>query len=885
MKRTHCLVLITALAASAAYAQNDKLLLREGWAIQPSSSVRDTAASVSTPGYPARLWYKATMPSTVVSALVRDQVYPDPYTGMNLRAIAGTTYPIASNFSNIAMPPESPFRQAWWFRTEFSAPESYQGKTLWLRFDGINYRANVWLNGKQIAESAQMAGAWRLFEYNVTGVVKAGQKNCLAVEIFPPEADDLGITFVDWNPAAPDKGMGLWRDVHLDATGPVAIRFPQVITRLNLPNTDKAELTVTAEARNGAERTLRGTLKGSIEALSFSQEVELAPGEAKVVTFTPDRFAQLKLDNPRLWWPVQVGPQNLYPLKLQFETGGLVSDESAIKFGIREVTSKLDAQNHRVFQINGKNILIRGAGYTFDMLLRSSPERQQAELSYVRDMNLNTVRMEGKLENDHFFELTDEMGILVLTGWCCCDHWEKWANWKDEDHSIAAASLRDQIRRLRSHPSVFNWLNGSDNPPVPQVERRYIEILKELNWPNPYQSSATQKPTEVSGETGLKMTGPYEYVAPSYWLLDTKRGGAHGFNTETSPGPSVPPIESLQAMLPQDKLWPINSAWDYHTGGGPFRDLHVFTEALNARYGKPQSLEEYARKAQVLAYESHRAMFEAFGRNKYTSTGVIQWMLNNAWPSMIWHLYDWYLRPGGSYFGAKKANEPLHIQYSYDDRSIVVVNSFYQSFAGMKAQAWVYNLDMTEKWTKEARVDVTPDSSTRLFNVPALQGLSGAYFVRLALADSSGKTVSTNFYWLSAQPEELDWDKSTWYVTPTKTYADMTALNALPRVQVKYSAQSEVKGDQGITRVTVENPSKSLAFSVHLKVNRGEEVDEDSDDPPQVVEILPVLWEDNYFTLLPGEKRTVTATYHAADLGKSKPVVQVDGWNVSAVRN
>ena len=191
------------------------------------------------------------------------------------------------------------------------------------------------------------------------------------------------------------------------------------------------------------------------------------------------------------------------------------------------------------------------------------------------------------------------------------------------------------------------------------------------------------------GATGVKMTGPYEYIAPSYWYLDTKFGGAHGFNTETSPGPAPPPIESLRRMLPEDKLWPINPAWDYHAGGGAFKDIHVFTEALNARYGTAASVEDYARKAQMMAYEGHRAMFEAFGRNKYTSTGVIQWMLNNAWPGLIWHLYDWYLRPGGSYFGAKKANQPLHVQYSYDDRSVVVVNSFYQPFTRMRVVARV----------------------------------------------------------------------------------------------------------------------------------------------------------------------------------------------------
>jgi exo-1,4-beta-D-glucosaminidase len=861
------LLLPVALAAALHAQPAATLPLREHWAIQSSGQVQDPGDVISRPGYKTAGWYPAAMPSTVAAALVANHVYADPSFGMNLRSIAGTTYPIGMNFSNIPMPPESPFRQAWWFRTEFQAPAEYKGKTLWLRFDGINYRANVWLNGRRIAGTDSMVGAWRLFEYNVTDSIRTGAANSLAVEVYPPLPDDLAITFVDWNPQPPDKNMGLWREVHLDATGPVAIRFPQVITHLNLPAADKAELTVTAELVNGTKRSVSGALKGDIEGIAFSQDVRLAGNERKVVTFAPDQFAQLKIGNPRLWWPSQAGQPNLYALKLQFEAGGAVSDETSLRFGIREVTSRVDEQNHRVFQINGKNILIRGAGYTFDMLLRSSPARQEAELKYVRDMNLNTVRLEGKIEDDHFLELADRMGILLMAGWCCCDHWEKWSNWKDEDHAVAAESLRDQIRRLRSHPSVFNWMNGSDNPPPPEVEKKYIEILKELNWPNPFESSATQKPTEVSGQTGVKMTGPYDYVPPNYWLLDKTRGGAHGFNTETGPGPAVPPVESLREMLPEDHLWPIDSWWNFHAGGGAFRNINTFTTALETRYGRALNLEDYARKAQMMAYEGHRAMFEAFGRNKYTSTGVIQWMLNNAWPSMIWHLYDWYLRPGGSYFGAKKGCEPLHIQYSYDDASIVVVNALYQTFPGMKARVWVYNTDMTEKLAKDATVDVPPDSSTRVLTVPALDGLSTTYFVRLALEDNSGKTVSTNFYWLSTKPDELDWDRSTWYYTPQKTFADFTALNDLPPAEVKYSAQSEIKGEDGITRVTVENLSRNLAFAVHLKVKTGES------------EILPVLWEDNYFPLMPGERRTVAAVYGAAEAGKTPPVVEVGWWN------
>jgi exo-1,4-beta-D-glucosaminidase len=351
-------------------------------------------------------------------------------------------------------------------------------------------------------------------------------------------------------------------------------------------------------------------------------------------------------------------------------------------------------------------------------------------------------------------------------------------------------------------------------------------------------------------------------------MLDKTRGGAFGFSTETGPGPAPPPVESLRKMLPPEHLWPIDSWWDYHAGGGEFKDLHVFNEALNARYGTAASLEDYSKKAQVMAYEGHRAMFEAFGRNKYTATGVIQWMLNNAWPGLIWHLYDWYLRPGGSYFGAKKANEPLHVQYSYDDRSVVVVNSFYRTFAGLRVTAKVYNLDMQEKFSKTAVVDAGEDSSTRALELPEIGGLSSTYFVNLMLEDGSGKMVSRNFYWLSTKPDVLDWDKSTWYHTPTKSFADYSALNALPAVDLQVTA----KAAQDAATVTVSNPGKTLAFAVHLKVKKAADGEE----------ILPVLWDDNYFALLPGEARQVTASYRSRDAGRGTPVVEVDGWNVKA---
>jgi exo-1,4-beta-D-glucosaminidase len=876
-----CVPLAMPLAASPSESGANTVKLTDGWAIQSSANVSGDGAAISSVGFDTEGWYPATVPSTVLATLVNERVYPDPGTGMNLRSIPGTTYPVFSVFSDIQMPPDSPFRHSWWYRTEFKLPAEYKNKTLWLGFDGINYRANVWMNGHQVATSKKMEGTWRLFEFDITEVAKPGETNVLAVEVFPPQPRDLAITLVDWAPMPPDKEMGIWRAVHIAATGPVALRYPAVLTKLNLPSTDQAELTVRAELTNATGKAVEGVLQGKVEQIEFSQPVKLAAHETQVIRLTPEQFPQLKVANPRLWWPAQLGPQNLYSLDLEFVAGGQVSDTSHIRFGIRQVTSEIDAAKHRVFQINGKNILIRGAGYSFDMLLRSSPERQRAELEYVRDMNLNTVRFEGKLEDDHFFDLMDEIGILGMPGWCCCDNWERWPGWGKAEEQIAVASLRDQIRRLERHPSVFTFLYGSDRAAPPEIEKKYLQVLKESDWPNPAVASAGEY-TTTAGPTGVKMLAPYEWVAPVYWTTDTKRGGAWGFATEISPGPAIPPIESLHRMLPEDHLWPIDSVWEYHAGGMSFT-LKIFTEALDKRYGPSHSVEEYARKAQMQAYEGHRAMMEAFGRNKYTSTGVIQWMLNNAWPSMIWHLYDWYLRPGGSYFGVKRACEPLHVQYSYDDRSIVVVNSYYQAFPKLKLSARVYNLDMTGRFTKDVTVDIGADSSIRVFTLPEFKEQDGMYFVDLRLENESG-LKSRNFYWLPAKTETVDFENEpesgVW--TPTKTFADYKALDSLPPVELDVKAEKKTDGERDTMTVTLHNPSSSLAFGIRLKVKKlGRNItgayyyETFVDD-----EVLPSLWEDNYIALLPGETRQVTATYNPKDLGGNKPGVEVSGWNV-----
>ncbi len=862
-------------AGSQPATPGGRLSLQQGWMIQSSAKVRASGRTISEPGFRPEGWYPTSIPSTVFAALVKNHVYPNPDFGMNLRNVPGLSYPIGANFADLPMPANSPYSVPWWYRTEFKLPARLKGQHLWLDFHGINYKANIWMNGHQVADTGQVEGMWREYEFDVTDAARPGKMNGLALEIFAPKPDDLSITFVDWNPMPPDKDMGIYRGVFLRWSGPVTVRHPQIVTRFNLPSLAVAHLTLSADVRNVTSHPVAGILRARIESLgvAVSEPVKLKAHETTRVMLTPGEFSELNIHHPPLWWPYPLGPQNLERLDVEFETEGKISDRQSVEFGIREVTSTLDAQKHRLFRINGRRILIRGGGWSPDMMLRPRPKYLDAEIRYVRDMHLNALRLEGKLMGEHFFNLCDRYGILVLAGWCCCDHWERWSTWRPVDYEVAADSLESQLRRLRDHACILVWLYGSDNPPPPKVEKMYLKILHRTRWPNPYLSSASAKPTTVTGISGVKMTGPYQYVAPSYWLLDHQRGGAFGFNTETSPGPAIPVMASLREMLPSDRLWPINEFWDYHAGGGAFRNLDVFTQALNARYGTATSLRDYVEKAQLMAYEGERAMFEAYGRNKFTSTGVIQWMLNNAWPSMIWHLFDYYLRPGGGYFGAKEACQPLHVQYSYDDGSIVVVNSYYRAFSNYRVTAQVYNLDLTEKFSKQQQLNIPANSSTRVFVLPKLEGLSTTYFVRLRLADAAGKTVSSNFYWLSTKPDVFDWDDSTWYYTPLSSYADFTELQQLPQVKLGLRVRSAHEGAWELQDITLNNPTDHLAFFVHLRILRKSDGEE----------IAPVLWKNNYFELMPGATKTVTARYRPTELRGAQPVVAVDGWNVAPV--
>jgi exo-1,4-beta-D-glucosaminidase len=869
------LVLSSAFAATS-YGDDSPsapVFLHSDWRLESSCKLTAKPEAISLPGFDDSKWHPAIVPGTIVGSLVADKTLPDPNYGKNLNSFPGAFTNNKIQAANLDMPANSPFRCSHWFRTEFITPAAYANRITWLHFLGINYRANIWLNGKQLADHNGVAGAYRAYEFRIGELLNKSGKNALAVEVFAPEKNDLGLTWVDWNPTPPDKDAGMWREVFLSSAGDVTLRHPFAASKLDSAY-KSAALTLSAELRNTTEHPVKATLHADVGDIQLGQPVELAAKETKIIRFSPDQFPQLKIATPHLWWPYQMGDPYLYTAKFRVEISNETSDSASVDFGIRVVTSELTESGGRLFKVNGKRVLIRGAAWAPDMLLRWSSWKLDADLAYVRHMGLNTIRLEGKTDRDEFFNKTDKLGILVMPGWICCDAWEQWKTWTPETKKIAAASLIDQISRLRNHPSVFVWLYGSDGPPPAEIETMYLDLLKELEWPNPTISSASETPSKVTGKSGVKMTGPYEYVPPMYWLSDKKAGGAFSYNTETSPGPAIPPKESLAKFIPKEHLWPIDDYWNFHAGGERFTTIDVFNDALTRRYGPATSLDDFERKAQAMTYDNQRSMFEAYARNKYASTGVIQWMLNNAWPSLIWHLYDYYLVPAGGYFGTKKAQEIVHVQYDYDTNSVSVVNGKYEDLKGYKVTARLYNIDAKQSGSRDASIDLPADSATKAFDLPAPEKLSTTYFLKLQLHDATGNLVSDNFYWLSTKLDTMDWKhkKDTVY-TPQKDFADLTGLNSLRQIKLEVQAAVHDMGETGMVQLHVKNTSNAVAFLVHPRLTKGQ----DGDD------LVPIFWDDNYFSLLPGEEKSVAVTFATSDLQGQLPFAYVDGYNVAPV--
>jgi exo-1,4-beta-D-glucosaminidase len=844
------------------------------WQIQSSAKAQQSGAEISSAGYSTGDWYPVSGRATVMAGLLENGTYKNVFYSDNLRA---AEEPDSSG--NVFVIP-------WWYRTEFTLVEGGRETRTLLRINGIIASADVWLNGNLIAEQAAVAGAYPVHELDVTRWVRAGT-NTLALRVYPADPRlSLSIGWVDWNPTPPDNNMGPWRGVDIVRRGPVEIGYPQVTSTLSLPDLSRAALTVKVQARNLDASAREATITGVVAGVSLRRTIHLDAGQTQTVSFSPKSDPGLDLNHPQVWWPVGMGAHPLYTLQMAAAVDDVISDRASSTFGIRSVSSHLTQHGFRQFVINGKPVLIRGAGWAPDMFLRDDPKRMETEFSYVVNLGLNALRSEGKLEDAGFYDLADRFGLMILAGWECCDKWESWAKtggepWDAADEKVAAASMASEARLLRNHPSVIGFLIGSDNAPPPAISKMYVDTLHAEDWSLPIIAAAADQGTAETGPSGMKMAGPYAWIPPAYWYAD-KLGGAFGFDSEVSAGASIPLLDDLTRMLaPQEleALWKYPQARQFHASAAwsIFATIESFDTALARRYGQPKSLEDYVAKSQLENYDNVRAQFEAFNAHMDAakpSTGVIYWMLNNAWPSLHWHLYDYFLNPAGAYFGAKIANEPLHIQYSYDTRAIMLVNHTLNREHGLRAVIRVRNLDGSVAYERRLKdIDLKGNGAQQLAMLPALDGLSRTYFIELELASAAGKSISRNVYWLSTQTDELDWANSTWYLTPVTRYADLTPLQSLPTATSEVHVTMRHEGAEDIASVTLTVPpsSKAVALFQHVSIKQSA-----GGEP-----ILPIQWSDNDVTLWPGESLTLTA--HFATSGAATPVVELTGWNVPTI--
>ncbi len=705
----------------------------------------------------------------------------------------------------------------------------------------------------------------------------------LALKVAQAGPGDLNIGFVDWNPEPADNNMGLWRDVQLEETGPVSLDQPFIITDVDTATLDHANITLKVTLQNHSDKNINGVLRTTIgNDIHISKTVSVDANESKEIILTPEEYKVLSMDHPKLWWTHDLGKPNLYTLEMNFETDHKISDSRKMKFGIRTVSGYMTDRGFRAYRLNGKKILIKGGGWTDPMLLSATSAYEEAGIDYAVQMNFNALRMEGFWgENQHIYDLCDEKGILLMVGFSCQWEWKGLMRTSSDDKygvistpdqiDVATKSLQDQVMWLRNHPSIFLWLYGSDKWPRPELEKDYLNVLATCDNTRPYAQSAKEWTSEITGPTGMKMRGPYDYVPPDYWYIDTTYGGAFGFNTETGPGPEVPVLESLEKMIPKDSLWPIGSSWLYHAARGQFHNLTRYNNAMDERLGKPASLQDYERKAQYLNYEGMRAMFEAFEANRFDATGIIQWMYNASWPKLWWQLYDYYLMPTGAFYGARDANEPLHVSYNYGNNAVDVMNNTGKTVDELTSEINVLDFGLKSVLKKTVSVhDIASKETKEVLNLPTDLNLSKTYFLDLKLFNQKHENVSNNFYVLSTEYDSLDVKKSTWFVTPQSHYADLTMLQQLPTVKLQTSETTNTHNGKTMVHVKVKNPTSHLAFMVYLDLKKGNSNES----------VVPVFWDSNYFTLLPGEERTVSVWCHASDLAGKQPRVVVGGWNI-----
>jgi glycosyl hydrolase family 2/Ig-like domain-containing protein/concanavalin A-like lectin/glucanase superfamily protein len=897
---------------------DDPWKLAGGWRLQAAPQVPASGEEISKAGYADKDWMVATVPGTVLTTTIDRGIYPDPDYGLNNLSI-----------------PESLAHQDYWYRVEFKSPASARGRRLTLTFEGVNYAAEVWMNGKKLGG---FAGAFLRGNFDVTDIAEGGE-NALAVRVSPPSHPGIpneqslrggpgenggievldGPTFSaaegwDWIPGIRDRDTGIWQDVTLTATGPVDIGDLNVITTLPKPDRSEADIEIEAPITNTGSAAIDGDLQASFDDVTVTKHVHLAPGET-VVRLEPAEFAQLKVQQPRLWWPNGYGDPALHALKISFATSEETSVTKQIDFGMREVSYELslfdalgnlrrvevlpsrthdealplidgthdgirqiydwtpnqvlpgqalpdwmlhawvqtlepqaaDSPSIRpvdngwpgtdlVIKVNGVRIAARGGNWGMDdMLKRVSREHLEPYFRLHRDAHVNMIRnWMGQNTEENFYALADKYGLMVWN-----DFWESTQtyNLEAEDPALFLANARDAILRYRHHASIVVWCGRNEGVPQPTINDGLAELVRTLDHTRYYTGSSNQ--------VNLRNSGPYQFQP-----LDTYYRINRGFSVELGI-PSVPTLESMKSFIPEPDRWPISDTWAYHdwhqSGNGA---VQPYMAHMETEFGAPTSLEDFERKAQMLDYAGHRAIFEGFAAHLWQPNSArMIWMTQPSWPSMEWNFLSWDYDTQSSFYGTQKACEPVHAQLNLADGSVDLINLGDER--SLKVRTLVEGLDGKTLSDHTDQLQAAGDDRTPV-GKPDLATLAAGHtvLVKLEVSDATGALVSDNFYWWSADE------------------AYLRELNSLPQAQLSASATvSKVNGERTVT-VRIKNTGPAAALMIKLTI----------ENAATGQRILPAYYSDNYVSLLPGEERSVSVAFAA---GHVTPAIGLRGWNLA----
>lgn len=846
-----------------------KALLHTGWMARRASDIKTDGNTLSRLPLDRNGWMPARVPGTVLTTMLENNLYPAPEFGMNNNLIPDI-YEAGNDF------------YTYWFVSEFETPDVPDNRNVWFNFRGINYKAELFLNGKRL-NNATHEGMFLRQSYNVTELLRKDGKNVLAVLVYPPTypgnpnggqggdgwiARNNTMQYTpgwDWVQPVRDRNTGIWDEVSVTTTGDVTVKSPYVVTKVpgvrspEKKTQDDAIVKASVEVENITGEPRKGTLVCETNGTRLTQRITLAANEKRTVDFAP-----LKIRNPRLWWPNGVGEQPLYDMHIYFETEGAntadrISDSQHLRYGIREITSdKCPDNGGRRFFVNGQKIYMTGGNYiSSDWLLRLSPERYRDEVRFHAEMNLRMIRVWGGalLERPEFYEACDEYGILVFQDlWGsgdCNGAWEdpmktdsRERRWEYPDnHDLFITSVRDQVKMIRNHPSLCLWCGANEWPLAKNIDKQLTEkVFPELDPERLFVSYSTDSlfTRNLLGDNG---DGPYGIQEPE-WFFTFR---SHPFNPEAGSVGS-PEVESMREMMSESDLRGFprrsltrNATWRYHKDLG-YRD-HL------ERFGEVKDIETYCKYAQVVNYDQYRSFMEGWGSHLWDwYTGILIWKTQNPWTSLRGQMYDWYLDVNASLYGTRKGCEPLHAFYNPVARRAELLNTSLIDQRGLTVTARIYDAKGTVRWEKETKSDALANTVNPLFDIPVPEDMEGVYFLSL-----STKPDESNIYWL------------------TTLVNDFSGLTRLPASRPELKASLQQKDSAYTGTVSLRSDDK-ISFFNRIKVF----------DKQTGKRILPVHYSDNYITLMPGEEQEITLSFRSA-LPREQIEIVVDSWTADRI--